>query len=288
MSEQVTHYAVADDARLFALASPRVNGTFKNNLRDNHAALRLGALTRKSEVFAGALIKDLRERWQQGRSHDAEKQAFCLGTLTHRATDRLMKPIFDAQAYDGRYTYKDVSYYHDIFIFRKVYDNGNKEPFIPEQFDEMLEHPDVNIDLGVLEQLHKVFWQRRLLNTHTFKPDTDEPDIWLSNLFNVLQNDVVDLQKYYQALTNPDPELVRRATEQVNFYHDEDGILKLAHDLRRGREVSEEDFLKRSHLGDKNSLYARALAKAYGYLQIASEFWEGRLEESLFQDAITR
>ena len=94
MSEQVTHYAVADDARLFALASPRINHDFKAVLRDEHAALRLGALTRKTEVFAGALIQDLRERWQENKPHDPEKLAFCLGTLTHRATDRLMKPVF--------------------------------------------------------------------------------------------------------------------------------------------------------------------------------------------------
>ena len=288
MSEQVTHYAVADDARLFALASPRISHDFKAVLRDEHAALRLGALTRKTEVFAGRLIKELCERWQANKPHDPEKLAFCLGTLTHRATDRLMKPVFNAQAHDGKYTYKDISFYHDIFIFRKVYDGGNNEPFVPEQFNDTLEHPNVSIDLDVLEQLHKVFWQRRLLNAHTFKPDIEEPDLWLSNLFNLLQDDVVDLQKYHKALTDPDPELVRRAIEQVNFYDDEDRILKLAHDLRRGQEVSEKEFLKRSYLGDKNSLYARALAKAYGYLQVASEFWEGRLEESLFQDAIVR
>jgi len=52
--------------------------------------------------------------------------------------------------------------------------------------------------------------------------------------------------------------------------------------------LDEEQFARRTHLGDRNSLYARMVSAGYGYFQTASEFWIGKCSEDLFFDAIRR
>ncbi len=289
MSEQVTHYAVNDDVRLLALHSPRINDTFKQVLRDHHEAMRLGALVRRSEKFAGPLIKKLRERWDEHRDDDPAKLAFCLGTLTHRATDRMMKPIFVSQIHGSEHDRLAISIAHDIFLFNKVY-GGNTGGFVEQQFTETLSFPQaLDLDWAAVELIFQTMFQRAMLGSHTLKPDDARPDAWLSDLFGAIQNMRIDLRCYYDMLTNPDPDVIERALEQVKFYSEDDAIVALARDLRAGGGVeNNEDFLRRSYLHDRPSLYARALSMAYGYVQVASEFWLGEVRDELFQDAITR
>ncbi len=290
MSEQVTHYAVNDDVRLLALHSPRINETFKGVLRDNHEEMRLGALVRRSEKFAGPLIKELRERWDERRDDDPAKLAFCLGTLTHRATDRVMKPIFVSQIKGSEHDRLAISIAHDIFLFNKIYGSGQDSPFAEQQFTETLSFPQTpDLDWKTVEMIFQTMFQRAMLGSHTLKPDDARPDEWLSDLFSAVQNMRVDLRRYYSTLTDPDPDILERALDQVKFYSEDDAIVALARDLRAGGSVNgDEEFLRRSYLHDRPSLYARALSMAYGYVQVASEFWLGEVREDLFQDAITR
>ncbi len=289
MSEQITHLAVADDARLLALHSPRVAGGIRDALAGHHDKMRLGAVIRNSERFAGPVIRTLRDRVANPGPRDGEKLAFCLGTLAHRAADRMMKPIFSSQTADGKYTRKDISISHDVFLFRRIYNAGGQAPYTPEALDPVLQPPaGANVDMATLEALFRILFQRTLLAAHTFIPDTDDAEGWLDRLFDRLQEMTIDIGHYHRILTQSDPELYRRAIEQVNFFNDKDPIVALAAELRAGETVSPEQFLRRTHLGDRNSLYARMLSASYGYIQTASEFWHGRASEELFFDAITR
>ncbi len=290
MSEQVTHYAVNDDVRLLALHSPRINDTFKQVLRDNHEEMRLGALVRRSEKFAGPLIKALHDRWDNRRNDDPGKLAFCLGTLTHRAADRMMKPVFVSQIKGSEHDRLAISIAHDIFLFNKVYGGGSEAPFVEQQFTDTLSFPQApGLDWATVEMIFQTMFQRAMLGSHTLKPDDARPDECLSDLFSAVQNMRIDLQRYHRTLTDPDHDIIERALDQVKFYSEDDGIIALARDLRNGGSVeSDEAFKRRSYLHDRPSLYARALSMAYGYVQVASEFWLGEVREELFQDAITR
>ena len=289
MSEQVTHYAVNDDVRLLALHSPRINETFKQVLQEEHEAMRLGALVRRSEKFAGPLIRELRERWDDRRADDPDKLAFCLGTLTHRATDRVMKPIFVSQIKGSEHDRLAISIAHDIFLFNQIY-GGNTGGFVEQQFTDTLSFPQApDLDWATVEMIFQTMFQRAMLGSHTLKPDDARPDEWLSGLFSAVQNMRIDLRRYHKTLTDPDSDILERALDQVKFYSESDGIIALARDLRAGGSVEgDEEFLRRSYLHDRPSLYARALSMAYGYVQVASEFWLGEVREDLFQDAITR
>ena len=289
MSEQITHLAVADDARLLALSSPRICQPLKAVLAQHHDKVRLGAITRGSEGFAGPLVKILRGRADQPEGGDGEKLAFCLGTMAHRAADRMMKPVFDSQSGDERLSPSDVSVYHDIFIFDRVYRKGTLPPYSPDALAPALPFPQApGMDVGVVEAYFRVLLQRTLLAAHTFKPDRNDPEGWLEGLFERLQDFRVDILRYHEALTNPDPQIVQRAITDVNFYNESDPILALLADLREDAAVEGDAFLKRCRLEDHNSLYARAVSMAYGYLQVAAEYWQGRAGEDLFMDSIRR
>ncbi|MGC9455654.1 MAG: hypothetical protein ACP5HU_12450 [Phycisphaerae bacterium] len=289
MSEQITHIAVADDARLLALNSPRIGGAVREALLNHQDKCRLGAVTRASEEFAGPVVEQLRARADEPRPRDAEKLAFCLGTMAHRSADRMYKPIFRSQSADGSCDRKDISIYHDVFVFRRIYAAGDKEPYRPDALSPTVELPEgAPVDAAELEGLFGVLFQRALLAAHTFKPDLTDPQGWLEKLFDRIQEFTIDIGRYHKALTEPDEDIYRRAITDVNFFDESDSILALLDELREGGEVTGEEFLRRCRLGDKDSLYARAVSGAYGYFQVTSEFWSGRCSAELFADAIRR
>jgi hypothetical protein len=289
MSEQITHLGVADDARLLALHSLRVGGAVRDALADHQDKVRLGAVTRASERFAGPMVEALRGRADAPGPQDAEKLAFCLGTMAHRSADRMFKPVFRSQSADGACMPKDISIYQDVFVFRRVYAGGGKDPYRGDALSPTVDLPEgAAVDAGELEALFRALFQRALLAAHTFKPDLNEPEAWLERLFERLQEFTIDIGRYHKALTEPDEDIYRRAVVDVNFYDASNPILALLEELRKGKSVAGEGFLRRCKLGDKDSLYARAVSAAYGYVQVSSEFWAGGCSAELFRDAITR
>jgi hypothetical protein len=289
VSEQITHLAVADDARLVALASPRICDPIRQVLRDHHDRMRLGAVTRGSEKFAWPIVKALRDRRGAPQADDAEKLAFCLGTMAHRAADRMMKPIFKSQSADGACEPKDISVYHDVFLFDRIYGRGAREPYGEDALSPEVRFPSApGLDSAAVEAYFRVLWQRALLSAHTFKPDYLDPEGWMEALFDRVQEFTVDVGRYHKALTEPDERIIRRAIMEVNFYDESNSVIALLGELRAGHAVGPKEFLERCAVGEWDSLYARAVSAAYGYLHVTSEYWLEKASEELFSDAVTR
>ncbi|MFW6061954.1 MAG: hypothetical protein ACOC93_04015, partial [Planctomycetota bacterium] len=182
-----------------------------------------------------------------------------------------------------------ISVYHDVFLFDRLYGRGSEQPYSPDALSPALPLPQApDLDVETLEKYFQVLFQRTMLQAHTFIPDYNRPEAWLEELFKRLQEMVLDIRRYHRALTDPDEGIVRRAIVDCNFYSDDDRIIALLGDLRAGKPVTAEDFLQRCYLGDKDSLYARAVSMAYGYVQTASEYWQGQASEELFTDAVKR
>jgi len=289
LSEQVTHLALADDVRLLSVASPRVCEDVKGSLREHQDKMRLGALTRGSEGFAGAMVKVLREGKTKRKKGDGEKLAFCIGTMAHRAVDRMMKPIFESQSADGKCNWQDISVYHDVFLFDRIYGRGRKEPYAAGALEPRYGFPSAaGVDAERVEEYFRVMFQRAMLSAHTLIPDMSDPEGWMEKVFGRVQEMTLDVGRYHRALTNPDEEIFGRAIVDVNFYDDGDPLIALLRDLREGAEVEGDEFMLRCRSRDHDSLYARGAAKGYGYVQVTSEYWSGEAREELFMDEIRR
>lgn len=281
MSENITHTAVTDDCTRLALYSPSICDPFQEVLSEHLEIARMGGVTRSGGKFVIPLLTRYREAWSEaGDKHLLEqKLAFVLGWLCHRAADLQMKPIF--RAVDGECAEEptDCSVYHDVFLFRKVYGSGHGEPYVPDI---------LSLDLDEMETVLRGLWQRALIGLHTFIPDQEDIEGWLERLFKTRQQFYVDLDRYARAFTHPDPDKVSRFLDGVNFYDDQDALIRLARSIQAGVTETEIDWQAALDAAATQSQYAQALRRGYLYLQAASDYFEKQIDEAAFADALER
>lgn len=282
MSEHITHTAVMDDGARLAIHSDEICPDFKTVLRDKIDICRYTAMTRSGDMFTVRLLRDLRSHWPQRRAGDLseEKLAFVLGWRCHLAADRTFKPVYrqlDPEYYrkgdDERGGASDVSVYHDVVVFREVYDHGRSAPFTPSALDFRLEsHPAFrSLPVRALERTVLPLWQQQLLQIQSRQDPAH------------FQTGRIDILRYAAAYHAPDPDKMRRYIFEPNFYNPRDPLIALARSIQRGtpgRDVSLKDALAAV---PRQSQYAQALERAYRYLHAASEYFLGRIDERELQ-----
>jgi hypothetical protein len=241
----------------------------------------MGGITRAGGKFVVSLLARYREQWAGAQEGDLveQKLAFVLGWLCHRAADLQMKPIFRAVDGDCREQPTDCSVYHDVFLFREVYGGGQVEPYVPGI---------LSLDAGELEDALRSMWQRALIGLHTFIPDQENVEGWLERLFALRQRFYVDVRRYAEAFADPDPDKVRRFIEQVNFYDGHDPLIRLARSLQAGAPETSIVLQDALDSAATQSQYAQALRRGYLYLEAASGYFEGTVDEAGFRDALER
>lgn len=281
MSENITHTAVTDDCARLAIYSATVCTPFKEVFSRHLEIARLGGITRSGGKFVVSLLGRYREVWSSTAPNGllGQKLAFVLGWLCHRAADLQMKPIFRAVDGECALDPTDCSVYHDVFLFRTVYASGKSEPYTPGI---------LSLDAGGLEEALRSLWQRALVGMHTFIPDQEDIEAWLERLFETRQQFYVDLDRYAQALTHPDSDKVRRFLDEVHFYHDQDPLIQLARSIQAGAPATEIDLAAALDAAAKQSQYAQALRRGYLYLEAASGYFVGQLDEAALADALER
>ena len=316
MSENVTHVAVCDDVVRLASRHPAVPPQFNQALAKHLDVARLGAATRSADRWSAELIAWARDNWPgvtNGRADDGEatreawegkksasdpvkKLAFVLGALTHRAADRLMKPILHyATERHGPGASKDATIHCDVFVFHEIYGSGQggdeaavngsalptalanpyqREVFrapTAEQRDEMK---------GQFEAYFRVAWQRALIAMHTFSPQRDDVHGWLDRLLATLQDYYIDLDHYERVITQPDPAKFEAYLEDTRFYERTDPLIVAARGIQRGKDVPpaavEAAFAATS---EHSSRYARALHKGLGYVLAGGRLWRREIDE---------
>ena len=281
MSENITHTAVTDDCARLAIYSPTICALFKDVLSQHLDIARLGGITRSGGKFVVSLLGRYREAWSESEPGDllGQKLAFVLGWLCHRAADLQMKPIFRAVDGECAESPTDCSVYHDVFLFRAVYANGQGEPYAPGI---------LSLDAGALEDVLRSLWQRALVGMHTFIPDQEDIEGWLERLFRTRQQFYVDIERYAEAFAHPDPDKVRRFLDEVNFYQDRDPLIRLARSIQAGTPETEIDLPAALGAAATQSEYAQALRRGFLYLEAASDYFEGQIEETALADAFER
>lgn len=278
MSEHITHTAVTDDGVRLALHSPDICEVFHGVLRRNTDICRYSAMTRSGDQFTVKLLRALRDQWRNGRldSLAEKKLAFLLGWRCHLAADRTFKPVYrilDPKHYlkgdDEHGEASDVSIYHDVVVFREVYDNGRAEPFTPSALDFRLEsHPASRaMPARALQRLLLPFWQTELLRIHSRRV----PARFQLHRITVL--------RYSAAYHTPDPDKMRRFIIEPNFYNPQDPLIALARSLQRGKPRGDIALADAVAAAAKQSQYSQALERAYRYLLAASDYFTGKIDE---------
>ena len=274
MSEHITHYAVCDDCLRLMDRMAEMNETFRHVAIEHLDIARLGSVTRSTDSFNPALLERIRDGWQarQPQENLERKLAYSLGTLLHRAADRTMKPVFATLGADDPQDPTDVSVYHDVFLFREVYQGGTELPYSPTMFGEET----------AFEETFRVLVQRALLAMHTLLPDRTDPEAWLDRLFRLRQDFYVEIKRYAHAYHSPDPAKYQAYIVDAGFYDPEDALIRLARAIQNGEAVTDGAVAAAVDAAAPRTQYAEALQRGMGYLRAANRFFgqEISLEEA--------
>ena len=267
MSEHITHVALCDDGRRLAAVTPEIPAALNEAWAANPEMGRAGGITRFADRFSAEIIAKSRD--EAATDEDAgAKLAFVLGALTHRAADRLMKPVFayfrQQDDYDG---VNRATMHCDVFMLKHVIKVFPASMFAGDETPEQA-------------RLDEVVWAslgRALVNLHTIIPDVDDIDGWLSRLKGVTQEQRMRMDVYREMFNADDPAAHERYIVQTHFYDADDPIVQVAATLREGGSVSGADLdAAVAATTQDSSRYARALAQANGYLRAAGALYEGR------------
>lgn len=282
MSEHITHLAVSDDACRLAQYHPAAAPWFKEILTRFADDVRMGALTRSADQWTAELIVWARGQLaepQERRDPRLERKiAFVLGALTHRAADRLMKPIIRCwPKSDSTPNKREATVYQDICSLREVF-GGGQGPLagpLPKAFLDSPQGPGAQ---GV-EAYLQMLWRRSLIAMHTFSPDSGDMGAWLDRFFDCNEAFGIDLKLYARVAQEWDPAKVQLYLLDKKFYDRSDRLIELARQVQAGRAVegAEVAAVTARTCDAHSSRYARAIAKALDYLQAASDLLEARI-----------
>ncbi len=290
MSEYITHRAVYDDSARLALNSPEICDAFKLTLKKHWEIGGLGSVTRGGDRNSVNLLEVCRDNWASRKEGDGteEKLAFLLGWRCHNTADRMWKPIYrtlQPEHYvEEREGVSDIRIYHDVIVFREVYDHGRLAPLTLAFLDFQMErHPASSaISVKRAEDLFGAMYQRTLLELQSFVQEEMEIDAWLDWVFKKIQPLYVDLTAYTEAYYNPNTDYLRRFIIEPNFYDRSDAIIRLARSIQLGEPDVGIDLQKALQSAKSESQYAQALEWGYRYLKVSSDFFEHKIDEATF------
>lgn len=271
MSENITHIAIKDDCFRLIAATDGINALVKQAAGEHGDFARLGSVTRYGDRFNVGLLAGYRDAARQG-AFDEESRAhlgFVLGWMCHRAADRIMKPVFRRIHPQKLQRPTECSVYHDTFVLREIYGLDEHSDYAP-----LLDRGGVDI-----VALGRAALQSALIELHTLKPPDDGVDQWIGQLHELHRSFYVNLERYQEAFTNPDPEKTRRFIVEDGFYDAEEPLIAAARAIQQGEEVTGKRVAEAA-AAQPRSHYGRALSMAYGYLCAASELLDGAIDEA--------
>jgi hypothetical protein len=294
LSEFITHMGIYGDCARLAQISSEICDPFKLVLKRHWDIGALGALSRSGDRHPVPLLNYIRDRWVNRRDGDflEEKLAFVLGWRTHNAADRQCKPLYrelQPEYYKNEVAgqdpdegnVSDIRIYHDVVVFREVFDCGKRKGLSPLLLQDAVSgHPaSTAVAVPAVERAIEGVVQRTLLNTQSFVKKETRPEAWEKRFENRRQYFYVDIHKFARALEAPDPEYLRRFILENNFYDRRDPLIRLARALHTGAATPDIALNTAAEQAKKQSQYAQALRKAYLYLTACSAFFERKMTE---------
>jgi hypothetical protein len=279
MSDHIGHLGICDDTFRLANIHSGIHPVFKEAMIQHRDVAHMGSVTRSADRWSAEIIVHARDN--AGDSLALKKLVFVLGSLTHRAADRLTKPITNCwrgQPDSGGEgdAANESKIMQDIFVFKEVYGEGTgllAAPFTPAALALAGNEAEAKA-----EEYFRVMLRRALISMHTIAPDPDNIQSWLTSFLERLQGYPKSLRQYARLAAEWDSEKVNRYLIQKNFYCRQDELILCARDVQRGSTVSDGRLRRALQMtGQQQSRYARALAKAIEYLLAAGELYSGQI-----------
>ena len=286
MSDMVTHWASFEDCRRLAQLDDAIDPLFKEMLAAQADAGRLGTIVTGGNTWMPPLTAKLRDRHEAGNwtGADARNLALVLGCLIHQACDFAMKPLLSrtsghdwnkmqadmasgAAAKESQSVTQEISAYYDAEVFRQVYLAGSAEPLNRFFLTE------VSAQGAEFERFVRATFQRALLSSHTLKPDMDNFEAWVANLFAKVQPLYLDVDLWVRVYNHPDPAKIAAYGVRTDFYDPSDPSILAARALQAGTIVDPglhaQVFGKRAF----RCAYGEVLQVGLDYLRNATRYW---------------
>ncbi len=269
-----------------ALLLPAVHQNIKQALRKHWSVGMLGSVTRMGDQHTIKVLSPLRESFaKQAPDPRAERLlAFTMGWRCHNAADRQWKPMY-RYLQPEHYRPKQpgvsaVTIYHDVAVFKEVYDHGRRAPLTPTtlQFGPNLPATDAVLPAVALQGLVGLTWQRTLLMLQSFVAKGLPVPARFDKADNRFEPLVVDEAPFAEAYHRPDPDRIRKYIVAANFYDREEAMLVLLEKLRKGGSASASEVNRVRR--EPKCQYAQAVNRGLGYMEACSEYLVGRIDEA--------
>ena len=276
MSEHVVHTAILLDSLRLISALDQVDPDFRQTLeRYRYFALR-GCVTVSGDTFSYRLLEELKARPRPLSGEDQAVLAFTVGWVSHRACDRIMKPIWKEAPFKGRGTDVDpnispfeCSIYHEAEAYRRYFSEDRLYPaaLFPERLSQEM---PAGFRQETAETLIGGGLAANLMQIQTI-PDTLHDQERFEEICMRIQKFYVGLHRYRRAITAPDPVNYEEFVTKIDWYDENDPILRAALALARGEALSSAELLRL--IGEcGGSYYAKALALSTQYILSADRY----------------
>lgn len=295
MSEHITHIGICEDALHLCLHSNDIHPDLVESIRAFPDLAIIASGSRGNHLFAVPFLEMIRDSTEE-IEHQDKLLAAAVGWLTHRGADLKMKPLTEeenAVYNDPLFSNYENQIYQDAISFNKVYFDGNASSLSPYvHFSRatleyrMDSHPGADfLDASEIEDLLVPLIQQHLFSIRAINRSSSNVEDWLDQFQDHYQDLSENLDNYIEAYTKPNPRKMERYIHSVNWYDENDPLIKLATAHKRNEEssISLQDALEQA---EEQSQYARALRNAYRFVLKGSEFYEDRIPKEALYDFI--
>jgi hypothetical protein len=284
MSDHIAHIGICDDTFRLAKLHPEIDPRLAELMDEQRDIAHLGSITRFADKWSVDLLAWAGQEYDKPEAprdpNLGAKIAFELGALTHRAADRLTKPI--TRCWKGDDTGGDANtskIMQDLLVLREVFGHGegpHAGPFakpILTAFNDEQGQP--------LEAAFRALLTRALIGMHTIKPDPAHIHEWLDALLDAVQTYPKSLAYYAELDAAWDPATVKQYLTNKHFYDRDDELIRLARAIQHGQTVTAQQVTEAKAATPYDvpgpSRYARALSRALDYLAAAGRIVRGEL-----------
>jgi len=297
MSEHITHIAVYEDTYRIIQHAEDLDEAFKTSVKNFPDIGLMCSASRGNHLFAVPFLEDTRDKWDTRKDGDGteEKIAAALGWLSHRAIDLQVKPNYlrDDELKDPRFSEQENQIYYDAITFRKVYNSGKAKSLSPYVYlsqavleENMQSHPGAEfLHISYLEPSFFQLIQQNMIGMRKFNQEATTPEDWLKAFPDQYQDPSENLRIYIEAYTHPDPQKMKRYSEALNFYNEEDELIRYVREIQyTGKsDISLEEAYKKA---ESQSHYAQGLRRSYYFMRMANDFFNKNMEKSKLYDEL--